>query len=92
MPEYNVVTVIFFRVKGGEYYFFLTKKGTNLPILPSSWSPIGSIISKKDEELYSSLQSKYGEIAPDMLKRLTALRQVFERNLFNTEKLIDIDV
>ncbi|MCG3222631.1 MAG: MBL fold metallo-hydrolase [Candidatus Heimdallarchaeota archaeon] len=92
MPEYNVITVIFFRIKGGKYSFYLTKKGENLPILPSSWSPIGSLITKEDEELYVMLQNKYGDIAPDMLKRLTALRIVFERNLFHTEKLVELDI
>ena len=92
MPEYNTITVMFFRTKAGKYHFYLTKKGPDLPILPTSWSPIGGMVTPKDEELCSSLIEKYGDMAPDMLNRLTALRIVFERNLFNTEKIIDIDV
>ena len=92
MPEYPVVTVIFFRIKDGKYYFYLTKKGPNLPIMPSSWTPVGSVITKKDRELHSLLQNKYGDIAPDMQKRVTALRVIFERNLFHTEKITDVDV
>ncbi len=92
MPEYSVVTVIFFRIKGGKYYFYLTKKGPDLPIMPSSWTPVGSVITKEDRELYSILQKKHGDMAPEMQKRLTALRVVFERNLFHTEKIAEVDV
>jgi glyoxylase-like metal-dependent hydrolase (beta-lactamase superfamily II) len=92
MPEYNAITVIFFRIKDGKYYFYLTKKGPNLPIMPSSWTPVGSIITKEDKELHSALQSQYGDMAPDMLKRLTALRVVFERNFFHTEKIAELDL
>jgi glyoxylase-like metal-dependent hydrolase (beta-lactamase superfamily II) len=92
MPEYTTVTVIFFRIKDNKYYFYLTKKGPNLPIMPSSWTPVGSIITKEDSELYSLLRDKYGDIAPDMLKRLTALRIIFERNLFHTDTLEKVDV
>ena len=92
MPEYTTVTVIFFRIKDGKYYFYLTKKGPDLPIKPSSWTPVGSIITKEDEELYSNLRNKYGDITEEMLKRLTALRVAFERNLFHTEKIAELDV
>ncbi|NPD88982.1 MAG: MBL fold metallo-hydrolase [Asgard group archaeon] len=90
MSDYRTVVVIFFRIKGGKSHFYLTKKGPELPFLPTSWSPIGSLVTPKDEELCSVLRGEFGDMAPDMLNRLTALRLVFERNLFNIKKIIDL--
>lgn len=92
MSEYTAIAVIFYRIKDGKYYFYLTKTGPNLPIMPSYWTPVGDVITQEDRELYSELRNKFGDIAPNMLKRVAALRIVFERNLFDTEKIVEVDI
>ena len=91
MPDHDVVAVVLFRRTKGKYHFYLTKKGSNLPLFPSSWSLVGSVILPEDREVFSKLQNQHGEMSPNMLKCITALRIVFERNLLRIGDLIDQD-
>ncbi|MCG3217299.1 MAG: MBL fold metallo-hydrolase [Candidatus Heimdallarchaeota archaeon] len=89
MTEFDALSVIFFRRARGKYYFYLTRKGPNMPSFPSTWTPIASVILQEDRELYSRLQDKHGEMSPNMLKCLTALRVVFQRNLVKIADLVE---
>ena len=89
MPEFDVISVVFFRKSKGKYFFYITKIGSTFPIMPSCWIPISGVVLPKDRELFSHLQALHGEISPNMLQRLTALRIVFQRNLVRIDDLID---
>jgi len=81
MLEQKTVSVFVFRIDNGQYYFYLVKRGPNIPYHPSTWTNIASIISEKDVELYEKLQKKYGDLSEYMLEKVIILRLLLERNL-----------
>ena len=85
MSEYNTVTVILVKQVRGEYFFYLVKRGENLPVMPSSWTSVAGLITEKDEKLYVQIQTKYGELSEDLLNHLAVLRVLAERNLLPIE-------
>ena len=105
MKEIRAVAVFVFRMEKGKHYFYLVKRGKNIPYFPSTWTPIASIISDKDIELYEQLRKKHGDIVEGMLDKVTVLRLLLQRNLivdpdFNLpsadsknirEKMLEID-
>lgn len=82
MQEVRAVTVFVFSIDKGQHYFYLVKRGKNIPSHPSTWTPIGSTITSKDKELYEQLRKKHGDIGEHMQDKVTALRLLLERDLF----------
>jgi glyoxylase-like metal-dependent hydrolase (beta-lactamase superfamily II) len=91
MPESNSIAVIFFRKTKEDYEFYLTRLHSNFPVKPSTWIPVASVIFPEDKELFSEIQNKYGDIAPDMLYRLTSLRMILEKKLFSLDDVIEVE-
>ncbi|MCK4896096.1 MAG: MBL fold metallo-hydrolase, partial [Candidatus Heimdallarchaeota archaeon] len=83
MVDYEAISVIIFKVKNNQPYFYLVKRGSALPTYPDTWTPIAGAINKNDENVYSYLYDKVGTIIDDMASRLTAVRLLIERNLLN---------
>ncbi len=83
MVEYGAISVIIFKVKNNQPYFYLVKRSSEIPIFPDTWTPIAGAINKDDQEVYSFLYDKLGNIIDDMKSRLTAVRLMLERNLFS---------
>ncbi|MCE7747584.1 MAG: MBL fold metallo-hydrolase [Candidatus Heimdallarchaeota archaeon] len=81
MQEIRAVTIFVFRIDKGQYYFYLVKRGKNIPNYPSTWTPIASIITEQDKELYEKLQKKHGDISENMQDKVVTLRLLLERNL-----------
>ncbi len=84
MADYTVISVIIFKVKNNQPYFYLVKRGSELPVSPDTWTPIAEINNKDDQEVYSFLHDKFGNIIDDMSSKLTAVRLMLERNLLST--------
>ena len=84
MADYEVITVIIFKIKNNQPYFYLVKRGSELPISPDTWTPIAEINNKEDREVYSFLYDKLGNIIDEMKSRVTAVRLMFERNLLSS--------
>ncbi len=83
MVDYGAISVIIFKVKNNQPYFYLVKRSSNMPIFPDTWTPIAGTINKDDQEVYSFLYNKLGNIIDDMSSRLTAFRLMLERNLLS---------
>ena len=81
MTEYSAITVILFKKLRGKYYFYLVKRGENLPIMPSSWTSIAGLITEKDHRICEQIQQKYGEMCENMLNHFVVVRLLLERNL-----------
>ncbi len=81
MKELRAVVVFVFRIDKGKYNFYLIRRGKNIPKFPSSWTPIASILTAKDEVLYNELHEKHGDISEHMRDKIVALRLLLERNL-----------
>ena len=74
MVEYEAISVIIFKVKKDQPYFYLVKRSSEMPIFPDTWTPIAGTVTKSDQEVYSFLYDKLGDIISDMSSRLTAVR------------------
>ncbi len=83
MVDYGAISVIVFKVKNDQPYFYLVKRSSEIPIFPDTWTPIAGTTNKNDQEVYSFLYDKLGDIIGDMSSRLTAVRLMLERNLFS---------
>lgn len=83
MVDYEAISVIIFKVKNNQPYFYLVKRSSDMPIFPDTWTPIAGTITKADQEVYSFLFNKLGNIIDDMSSRLTAVRLMLERNLLS---------
>jgi glyoxylase-like metal-dependent hydrolase (beta-lactamase superfamily II) len=83
MVDYGAISVIIFKVKNNQPYFYLVKRSSDMPIFPDTWTPIAGTITKADNEVYSFLYNKLGNIIDDMSSRLTAVRLMLERNLLS---------
>jgi len=89
MTEYKGLAVLFYRLSRGKYYFYLKKSNPNLPIMASTWSPIGDVVVEKDIELFEEIRKKHGDIIEDMMERIAVLRISIERNLFDVGEKIN---
>ena len=89
MKEIRAVAVFVFRVDKGQHYFYLVKRGPKMPFFPSTWTPIASIISDKDIDLYEKLRKKHGDIVENMLDKVTVLRLLLQRNLIVDPEFIE---
>ncbi len=83
MVDYEAISVIIFKVKNNQPYFYLVKRGSEMPIYPDTWTSIAGIKNEKDQEVYSFLYDKAGNIIDDMSSRLTAVRLMLERNILS---------
>jgi len=83
MVDYGAISVIVFKVKNNQPYFYLVKRGSELPVYPDTWTPIAGAITKNDQEVYKFLYDKLGNIIDDMSSRLAAVRFMLERNILS---------
>ncbi|MHA1202472.1 MAG: MBL fold metallo-hydrolase [Candidatus Heimdallarchaeaceae archaeon] len=83
MVDYGAISVVIFKVKNNQPYFYLVKRSSDMPIFPDTWTPIAGTITKADHEVYLFLYNKLGNIIDDMSSRLTAVRLMLERNLLS---------
>ncbi|MHA1465194.1 MAG: MBL fold metallo-hydrolase, partial [Candidatus Heimdallarchaeaceae archaeon] len=81
MVEYDAISVIIYKVKNNQPYFYLVKRGSELPVFPDTWTPIAGATTKSDQEVHSFLYHKLGNVIDEMGTRLTAIRFLLERNI-----------
>ncbi|MCG3257587.1 MAG: hypothetical protein KAU62_15895, partial [Candidatus Heimdallarchaeota archaeon] len=87
MSDYRTIAILVFRIFRGRYHFYLVRRGINVPAVPLTWTPIGSVITAQDFKVADELENKHGDISDNMVDKVTALRLLLERDLFRDAEL-----
>ncbi len=87
MSEYRTIAILVFRIFRGKYHFYLVRRAINVPAVPSTWTPIGSVITAQDFRVAEELEKKYGDISDNMADKVTVLRLLLERDLIHDTEL-----